>query len=566
MHTNFNFFLPISVTKSVSSDAPWVFEGIASTADIDLFGDVVYPDSFTSSIDFFKTNGKIYFDHEYAKKNANDWLEKFGFSKDEILSLKTPIGKPTEAKLTPEGLYIKGVLNKSHPMAHKMWNEFLNNDDEQFRGQIGLSIGAKYLGSPRREYDIRKGKYITYLPELLLYEVSMTPEPVNPYTWASVIKSMTAEKGAQQYHTITPDSVLYDPKNDRLIIKSLVDGENGVVHVFESYIDMKEGVKSAMNDKENVLLKALFDEEESEQAPASDEGKAAEAPAAEGDALEADALATEAPAEDPLAGGGDDLLGGDDAGLEGGLGEDPLAGGGGDEVGGDLLDSLMVDEGGDAAQGLQGDEDASFQMALDKLDTILDLLTQLVGESAPGTMEETLPAESQVTSQPPGLSQEVLKSTVTEAISEASVSLSSESAEGFGNALKSVLDGLEDKIAAKIVERLTKDTTILKSVDVSSSQKSDRIIKPGVKLSGDDTSDDSAENEVMKSVTNIPGLNKEIDTTVLKSLTSSYRSLMGYTSDVVQRRAKIVTEAAEQLGISSNQFNHYVKLDEKGRL
>src|SRR5690606_29939815 len=130
---------------SSSFDEPWIFEGIASTPDVDLFNEVVYPESFKNSLDFFKSNGKIFFDHDYAKQNE-DWLLKYGFTKDEILSLKAPIGKPLDVELKPEGLYIKGILNKEHPMARLMWEKYLTNSDDNFRDIIGLSIGAKYLG------------------------------------------------------------------------------------------------------------------------------------------------------------------------------------------------------------------------------------------------------------------------------------------------------------------------------------------------------------------------------------------------------------------------------------
>src|SRR6056297_1344313 len=125
-NNEFNLAVPIHSLKSVNisseTEDSWIFEGLASTSDVDLFDEVVYPESFLKTIDFFQEKGKIYFDHDYAKANE-DWLQNHGFTKEEIVSLKTPIGRPTEAKLTEEGLYLKGVVNKKHPMAKLMWDQ-----------------------------------------------------------------------------------------------------------------------------------------------------------------------------------------------------------------------------------------------------------------------------------------------------------------------------------------------------------------------------------------------------------------------------------------------------------
>lgn len=575
MNKEFQFFVPIDVTKSVaSSDESWVFEGIASTADVDLFGEVVYPESFAQTIEFFKSNGKIYFDHDYAKKDGDNWLEKYGFSKDEILSLKTPIGKPIDARITPEGLYIKAILNKKHPMARKMWDEFLNNDDKEFHNQIGLSIGAKYLGSPRREYDVKKGKYITYLPELLLYEVSMTPEPVNPYTssWASVLKSMMsdAEGEAQaevQYHTISPDSVLFDQENGRLVIKSTVESGDGTTHVFESYINVKEDIRQAMAQDIKVVLKAAppgleEKEEEKETSAAPTPPVAEEAPAGAPEGAPEGAPAGEAP---PFGGEGAE-------GEEGGMMAEMGAGAAAEEGAGGILDSLVASEEGEevSAMGDEGD-DASIQMLLDKVDTLIDLVMSLADTSQSEEMIEEAPLQNQVDTQPP-VTTSTLKSMISEALSEIdttkslddiTVNLSSESTAQFGEALKSVFAEMKDSIVTEIVERLTTETTVVQK-SVTYSNESPRIVHPGATVTGDETEDAAAVN-VLKAVTD-DGQESPLDRTVLKSFVNSYREIIGHSGAQAQKRARVVEEAQKTLKLSEPEFRHFVKMADKGKL
>jgi hypothetical protein len=546
-------FMPIDVIKSASKDdgGAWVFEGIASTADVDLFGEVVYPDSFNQSIEFFKSKGKIYFDHDYAKTNE-DWLKNHGFSKDEILSLKTPIGKPTEARITDEGLYIKGILNKEHPMARKMWTEFLNNSDSEFHNQIGLSIGAKYMGQPRREYDVKKGKYITYLPELLLYEVSMTPEPVNPFTrtWASVIKSMSAsEESETQYHTIVPESVLFDEENGRLVVKSVVESEDGVTHVFESYINVKEDVTKAMAKEEKVILKAAFppgkEEEEQEGPPPSSDGP--------------EEVEDGPPQDGPPMGGAPEMGGA--PGMEGGM--PPMMGG--EEGAGGILDGLVGQEDPGMESPLGGDNDAGLQMLLDKVDTLIDLVMQMSDGQQSMGLEDSLPMEGQVETQPPLMGDSAMKS-IRDSLSDITVQLSDESTALFGEAIKSILVAgfvdMEDRIAAKVVEKLSNESTVT-TKSVTYSKESPKIVNPGASVSGKDS--EPVQGNVLKAIMD-DGDEVQVNVDVLKSFVGKYREVIGYTASHAQKRARVIEEATKALGIPEDNFKNYVRQSEKGRL
>lgn len=535
MQQNFDIFVHLDAVKSVQSN-DWIFEGIASTSDVDLYGEVVYPDSFKNSIEFFKNNGKIFFNHSYAQKNA-DWLKNHGFSQEQILALKMPVGKPLDAKLTDDGLYIKAVLNKEHPLSSFIWNSFMNNSDKRFHDTMGLSIGAKYLGESRREYNIQKGKYVTYLPELLLYEVSVTPEPVNPNTktWAYAMKSMAATSSVPKnvrYHTIVPDEVVYDPERDRLVVKSTVTGSSGATHVFETYINIEEDIEFPMekNKQKRVARKALPEEE--------DALLGAEDTLANDDAQLADDLA-DSELDEAAVGQDDDAVDDPALGGDAGLGDDEDA----DAAVDDLLGSLVGDDSGEEPQ-----EDEAQAMILDKLDSILDALQTLAEGELGGApdLAEGNPAEGQVDDTPP-----LLKSTEVE--------LSEASTKKFGAALKSILEGWEDRVVEKLIQKLSNETTVVKSV--MQPAKSTKPIHPGVSL---DASTEANDEIVQKSVVEYPG--KELSSAnmdVLKSLVEDYIGIRGYTTESSQRRGRIVRQAEEQLGVSQAKFHQYVREHEQ---
>lgn len=585
MQTEFTVFMPVDAIKSVGadSDEPWVFEGIASTADMDLYGEVVYPQSFKNSVEFFKSNGKIFFDHEYAKKSS-DWLEKYGYSKDEILALKMPIGRPLDAEITEDGLKIKAILNKSHPMSSLIWNHFLNNKDENFNESMGLSIGAKYLGQPRREYDVKKGQFVTYLPDLLLYEVSMTPEPVNPYTktWASVLKSLMKDAEQEQdkdnveYHTITPDDVVFDPEKHRLAIKSTVQGGDGITHVFESYIDLKEDVTRAMADKDTTLKAASPDEDQDKKeenanpfaqndSDAGPEGKkpegGEEAAGADADAGAADA-APEAPQEEGSP--ADDGEGAPDSDAD--MADEGAEAAG--QEGGGILDSLVEGDEGDDGEDMSSDEDASMKMVLDKLDTLLDAIMQLVDMESEEQVSGA-PGEGQVSEEAPnvavkGLADEInsMKSAVEQMFENVTtVNLSEDSTRQFGEAIKGVFDGFEDRVVEKIVQKLQTETVVTKSVNTG--ERPVQVVHPGVNVDG--STEEAVDTDVRKSVGD-SSVEEAQQMDTLKSLVSEYLSITGYDSGASQKRGRVITKATNQLGISQHEFRVYVRKGEKGQL
>jgi hypothetical protein len=588
-----NVYVKIDAVKSVTPSPDgeaWIFEGIASTADMDLYNEVVYPESFINSIDFFKNNGKIFFDHDYAKSNA-DWLSNHGFSRDEILALRTPIGKPLDAKITDEGLYIRAVLNKSHPMARLMWNQFLNNEDESFRDQLGLSIGAKYLGQPRKEYDVKKGKYVTYLPDLLLYEVSLTPEPVNPHTksWKAAIKSMMEEaeiprEKETQYHRIKPDSIQFDDVNNQIVVKSTVVDSDGVNHVFEQVIDVKEDVIKSMEDT-NQAMKNVVDSVEKaaivggtmKQVPPQGAPMMPQQPPAPGAApgMAPGAAPGMAPGAAPgmapgaAPGGAPEMEGGP------GEGEMPTEEGGDEEGASSVLEALASQSDEAAGEG-EGEEGESTSLILDKIDALTDLVSQLMDRMDSSQTSQEAPAQDQVSTDVPQL-----KSIIREAVSEEmlaineiqnlntqkSIDISEESALMLAETIKSIVYGMEDNIIQRVTEAVLNETlTSIKSISEKTAREKSPIIHPGA-IADANPQEQDVDMQVMKSVTNAPKNElapQQMDT--LKSMLTEYNGILGYTGDKSQQRAKVIERAQDELGIHPSIFKVYANKAHKGKL
>lgn len=527
------FYMEVDVVKSSSEDE-WVFEGLASTSNLDLFGDVVYPESFQNSIEFFKSNGKIFYNHNYARK-------------DVPIESQTPIGVPLDATIRDGGLYIKAALNKSHPLAQKIWHEFLTNPDPKFNSQIGLSIGAKALGSPRREYSPKHGKVVNFLPDLLLYEVSMTPTPVNPdtKTWVSVLKSVMndvediSEENIIETHV---DDAVFDPNRNLLLVKSTVESEDGTVYAIETYVNVKDEVRKAIMADEQTKKPGQDDAADDASAGLTpgDAGGAETTPPADAAAPGADAGAEGNPfgGGDEATPGGDEgaLPGADDAG-EGALpGADAGAGDmggllGGDSAGGDPL----ADPTGEGTDPGQDVDSASVAMLSDKIDTIQDAIISMANDIA------TLVSKDQGGA---------VEGTTTPPVDNTVIKSADFSSEEFRTVLTNIVKSVVSEALAPV---LNQSVMVQKSTDSTSSTP--EVVVPRVALS---TGNNQGNNTIIvKSAYNDEPI--ELDHTVLKGLLSEFVSIRGSAFHDSTRRGEVIYKAEQQLGITGNQFRRLVQ-------
>lgn len=161
-------FVPnITITKSEDGgseeDKKWYISGYATTDSVDSDGEVVRPEGIDYS--YYKDNGYITYDH--------------------LHDLKDIVGEPVEDGISVDehGLYLKGVLYKSSPVAQSIWklSETLAQESLSNRS-MGLSIEAAV-----KERDPLNPNIIT---KSTLLAVTITTHPANPDAhWHGIAKS-----------------------------------------------------------------------------------------------------------------------------------------------------------------------------------------------------------------------------------------------------------------------------------------------------------------------------------------------------------------------------------------
>lgn len=137
----------------------WI-EGIASTSSRDLQGEIVEQ----NGIDFRYFLKYGYFNYDHKK------------------DIEYKIGQPTECKVTPRGLWVKGYLLEGKDQADKVWEHMQSLDRSGASRRMGFSIEGKVKR--------RAGAKIL---ECWIKDIAITPAPVNVTTWAQIAKSLTEQ-------------------------------------------------------------------------------------------------------------------------------------------------------------------------------------------------------------------------------------------------------------------------------------------------------------------------------------------------------------------------------------
>jgi len=140
----------------------WI-QGIASTSARDLQGEIV--DQAGLDFSYFLKRGYFNWDHKPGEDNR--------------------VGEPTEAKLTKNGMWVKGYLYPQglKKSADDIWEHMHAVEAVGSNRKMGFSIQGKVQ---RREGStIRK---------CWIQEVAVTSCPVNTTTWAEIAKSLSAQE------------------------------------------------------------------------------------------------------------------------------------------------------------------------------------------------------------------------------------------------------------------------------------------------------------------------------------------------------------------------------------
>lgn len=158
---SFHFFMPVERIEKSEKDGKRFIQGVASTDDRDLQGEVVRQNGIDYS--YFLKHGYINDDHKDGPEHK--------------------VGEPVEARMTPAGLWMKGFLYKGKERAEYWWEHINTLAQNASSRKVGFSIQGKVQ---RREGNT--------IAKCWLQDVAITASPINTNTWAEVAKSLSAQK------------------------------------------------------------------------------------------------------------------------------------------------------------------------------------------------------------------------------------------------------------------------------------------------------------------------------------------------------------------------------------
>jgi hypothetical protein len=165
---SFKFWMALEPLKKGQTTAPedkrWV-QGIASTDHKDLHGEHVNQEGIDTS--YFINNGYFNYDHKSGAENK--------------------VGEPTECKVTPQGLWVKGFIYKEKKMADFVWEHINSLSKSGARRRMGFSIEGRVLKESG-----------AIIERCWIQDIAITPAPVNSSTWAEIAKSLNARQWATQ--------------------------------------------------------------------------------------------------------------------------------------------------------------------------------------------------------------------------------------------------------------------------------------------------------------------------------------------------------------------------------
>ena len=166
--------MPLEKAKTSKKGDLRIIEGIASTNHLDLQGEKVFQKGI--QFDYFMKHGYFNWDHKSGAENK--------------------IGEPWECRITPEGLFVKGIVYKGKQVADAVWEHIQalkKNPGSQRR--MGFSLQGKTL--------LKKGQTLL---KCWIQDIAITTAPINYNTYLDVVKSLSQyelDKALAAGHSVT---------------------------------------------------------------------------------------------------------------------------------------------------------------------------------------------------------------------------------------------------------------------------------------------------------------------------------------------------------------------------
>jgi hypothetical protein len=164
---SFKFHIPVELVKGKDKEVDaWKIQGVASTPDEDLQGEIVNQNGL--DISFLKAGrGTFNWDHQKGPENILGKIDDADFVKLE--------GK--------QALMVKGYLFQ-HQDRSKAFHNIMRSLRKTDGPRVHMSIEGKIL-----ERDLSNRSHIR---KARVEKVALTMDPVNPYTYADLCKSLVA--------------------------------------------------------------------------------------------------------------------------------------------------------------------------------------------------------------------------------------------------------------------------------------------------------------------------------------------------------------------------------------
>lgn len=175
---DFKFYVPVEFYKSESADEEaldsWKIRGVASTGDMDYQGETVDQDGLDITI-LKAGRGVFNHDHQPGPENILGEIEDADFIVHEGKKMLT----------------VEGYLFKHQPKAQGYYN-IMRSLRKGSAPRVHYSIEGKILSRDNDDVSIVRKARIS--------KVALTLDPVNPYTFADLVKSLNAPE-----ETVTTD-------------------------------------------------------------------------------------------------------------------------------------------------------------------------------------------------------------------------------------------------------------------------------------------------------------------------------------------------------------------------
>ena len=213
----FKVIIPTELSKS--EDGEWKVKGLASTANIDLQGEIVDQTGLDlSPVDNKKAN--LNWSHLKGPENIIGTLDSYKKSKD--------------------GLWLEGRLFQNHDRAKAVYG-IMSSLKKSDSGRMGMSIEGVI-----KERTGKDGKTIK---KATIHACALTMNPVNVDTHVNLIKSLNSDENEIEFdENITKSNIENVPKEEEVNkADELMFTVNQVVSILEKTLGIGAGYTQAPN-------------------------------------------------------------------------------------------------------------------------------------------------------------------------------------------------------------------------------------------------------------------------------------------------------------------------------